>query len=117
MSTQSTHMKLSAGVLIALILVLTSLGGMGVHAATVLQSTATMAATEEPCPKPAGVSTLKATLTEYTLPSANSQPFGIAAGPDGALLHHGEGHFRRCLAPAAVSSPEPLPAILRHGRR
>src|SRR5437762_12516146 len=91
MSTQSTHMKLSAGVLIALILVLTSLGGMGVHAATVLQSTATMAATEEPCPKPAGVSTLKATLTEYTLPSANSQPFGIAAGPDGALWF-GEGN-------------------------
>src|SRR5258706_10151026 len=91
MSTKSTQSKLSAGVLIALILALNGLGGMGVHAGSVMQSTATMAATEEPCPRPAGDTTLKATLPEYTLPTANSQPYGIAAGPDGALWF-GEGN-------------------------
>src|SRR5262245_6374312 len=82
MGIQTHFTRLSIGLLIIVFLTLGSLVGFSSHAEAQTQATATPPV----CPTPSAATSLSSDmLTEYTIPTANSKPFGIALGSDGAL--------------------------------
>src|SRR5262245_12935379 len=87
MGTITHYARLSIGLLVIVFLTLGSLVGFSSHAEAQTQATATPPV----CPTPATATyNSPDLLTEYTIPTANSKPFGIALGSDGALWF-GEG--------------------------
>lgn len=57
--------------------------------------------------------TTSGTFTEYTIPTINSQPIGIAAGPDGNLWLTEASGNKVAKIVASVPSPTPYPSALR----